>query len=268
MRLSISHVTSYRYENPVQYSIQQIRLVPSSTPTQAVVNWDLSAPGKLDGSTDAYGNTVQTLVLTRPISEMSFTVSGEVETTALQDGRLLEGPGRIPLEHFTCATKLTESDESIHALAASVSSLTTPDKLVDLAQIIQQQVAYQSGITEVTSTAAQALALGVGVCQDHSHLLIACCRSRGIPARYVSGYIDPGDVPHAASHAWADVWLTGFGWISVDVTHGRYASGQYCRIAVGRDYDAAAPVRGMRVGGGVEEMQVDVQVHAHMPDQQ
>lgn len=260
MRLSIRHETTYRYDAPVQYSIQQLRLVPGSGPVQVVVRWDVQAPGKIDTATDAYGNTVQTLVMTRPLSEMRIAVHGEVETTPMNDGRLLEGPGRIPLEHFTCATRLTEADEAVRELAANAGPLDRPAALVDLAQRIQSRVAYRSGITQVTSTAAEALALGQGVCQDQSHLFIACCRARGVPARYVSGYIDPGDVPHAASHAWADAWLGEAGWVSVDVTHGRYASGPYCRVAVGSDYGSAAPVRGMRVGGGVEAMTVDVQV--------
>ncbi|GAA4340569.1 transglutaminase family protein [Pigmentiphaga soli] len=260
MRMSIRHVTSYRYDSPVQYSIQQLRLVPVSTPSQVVVDWDFSAPGKLDASIDAYGNTVRTLVLMRPTTEISFAVRGEVDTTPLRDGRLLEGPGRIPLEHFTCATRLTEPDDAIRALASRFDGLDTPARLLDLAAAIGERMAYQPGITEVGSTAAQALALGQGVCQDYAHLLIACCRTLGLPARYVSGYIDAGDVSQAASHAWADVWLGDSGWVSVDALHARFASEHYCRIAVGRDYDAAAPVRGMRVGGGGESMAVDVSV--------
>jgi transglutaminase-like putative cysteine protease len=124
-------------------------------------------------------------------------------------------------------------------------------------------VGYRPGLTEVTSTAAQALTLGNGVCQDHAHLMLACCRARGVPARYVSGYIDPGDVPLSASHAWVDVWLDG-GWVSVDVTHAAFASGKYCRLAVARDYEAAAPVRGSRVGGKEEKMDVDVSVSTEM----
>ena len=133
--------------------------------------------------------------------------------------------GPIPLEHFTCATRLTEADAAIRELAQSVPTLTSSASLIELSGQIVQRVKYNSGITEVTSTAAQALELGNGVCQDHAHLMLACCRVRGIPARYVSGYIEPGEVspqdasvaaPHGASHAWVDVWLEGKGWISVD----------------------------------------------------
>ncbi len=121
---------------------------------------------------------------------------------------------------------------------------------------------YQSGITEVTSTAAHALELGRGVCQDHAHLFIACCRARGVPARYVSGYVDPGHDEEAASHAWADVWVEGEGWVSVDVTHRVFARERHCRLAIGRDYLSAAPVRGVRTGGGDETLHVEVSVRS------
>ena len=117
-------------------------------------------------------------------------------------------------------------------------------------------------MTEVTSTAAHALEAGRGVCQDHAHLFIACCRAAGVPARYVSGYVDPGHDEPAASHAWAEAWIYGAGWVSVDVTHRTLARGRYCRLAIGRDYLSAAPVRGMRIGGGDESLGVTVAVRA------
>ena len=96
--------------------------------------------------------------------------------------------------------------------------------------------------------------------------MLACCRARGIPARYVSGYIEPGRGRRSgASHAWVDVWLDGKGWISVDVTHAAFASEIYCRLAVARDYEAAAPVRGRRIGGLEEKLKVSVTVSAQAP---
>ncbi len=136
--------------------------------------------------------------------------------------------------------------------------------LIALSERIVERVGYHPGVTEVTSTAAQALELGNGVRQDHAHLMLACCRARGVPARYVSGYIEPGDVPHAASHAWVDVWLDG--WVSVDVTHAAFASEIYCR---GRPWRVItrppAPVRGRRIGGREEQLNVSVTVSASTP---
>jgi transglutaminase-like putative cysteine protease len=137
------------------------------------------------------------------------------------------------------------------------------NELLTLAEAIRGSVAYQSGATAVTTTAADALSLGRGVCQDHAHLFLACCHVHGIPARYVSGYIDPGTTAHAESHAWVDAWVDEVdfsGWVSIDVTHAKFASDSHCRLAVGRDYDSAAPVRGVRTGGGTETLSVKVSV--------
>ena len=260
MYLTIRHDTSYRYESTVHYSIQQLRLTPSSGASQIVRRWTLDAPGKLDSTFDAYGNVLHTLVLNKQHDEIRVHVSGEVDTFALIDGRLGDDAGAIPLEHFTCATRLTDCDPAIRELAASVPSLDKPAALIALAEKIIDRVQFETGATGVTSTASQALALGKGVCQDHAHLMLACCRARGIPARYVSGYIEPGEVTHGASHAWVDVWVDGKGWISIDVTHAAFASELYCRLAVARDYEAAAPVRGRRIGGLEEQLKVSVTV--------
>jgi transglutaminase-like putative cysteine protease len=271
MYLTIRHDTSYRYEATVHYSIQQLRLTPASGSAQVVRRWSIDAPGKLDATFDAYGNVLHTLVINKPHSEIRLHVSGEVDTIPLVDGLLRDAVGPIPLEHFTCATRLTDADAAIRELAASVPTLESPASLIELSEQIVQRVKYHSGVTEVTSTAAQALALGNGVCQDHAHLMLACCRARGIPARYVSGYIDSGEAAphgassaahHGASHAWVDVWLDGKGWISIDVTHAAFASEIYCRLAVARDYEAAAPVRGRRIGGLEEQLKVAVTVTA------
>jgi transglutaminase-like putative cysteine protease len=105
----------------------------------------------------------------------------------------------------------------------------------------------------------RAFARGRGVCQDHAHVFIAGCRTAGIPARYVSGYVYSGEDGEVASHAWVDAWLgKDQGWTSIDVTHRKLANGNHCRLAVGRDYLDACPVRGVRRGGGAEEMQVAV----------
>jgi len=262
MYLTIRHDTVYRYEAMVHYSIQQLRLTPSSGAAQTVRRWLLDAPGKLDATFDAYGNVLHTLVLNKPHQEIHVEVSGEVETVRLLDGRLGDPAGPIPLEHYTCATRLTDVDPALCDLAHAAPPLTSAAALIELAERIIERVSFKPGVTEVTSTAAQALALGQGVCQDHAHLMLACCRARGVPARYVSGYIDPGDVPHAASHAWVDVWLAGPGWVSVDVTHATFASGGYCRLAAARDYEAASPVRGRRIGGFGERLDVSVEVSA------
>jgi transglutaminase-like putative cysteine protease len=130
-----------------------------------------------------------------------------------------------------------------------------------LALAVRGVMDYVPGVTEVSDTAAHAFHLQRGVCQDHAHVMIACCRSLGIPARYVSGYLLTARDDHIASHAWVDVWLARHErWFSIDVTNGVPGGLQHCRLAVGRDYLDACPVRGVRRGGGAETMSAKVEV--------
>lgn len=258
MRLDIHHETRYRYTAPVHYSIQHLRLTPRAESRQRVLAWRIEAPGKLSRGVDAYGNVAHTMVLAAPHDEIRVIVAGSVEVDA---SPLAAGPRDLSPLVFTVSTPLTEAEATIRAFAARhLERARRATDLISLAEAICGAVAYESGVTEVTSTSAQALAIGRGVCQDHAHLFIACCRALDIPARYVSGYVDPGHDEPAASHAWADAWIEGEGWISVDVTHRVLALDRHCRLAVGRDYLSAAPVRGSRTGGGEESMHVAVAV--------
>jgi len=237
-------------------------VTPASGASQLVRHWRVAAPGKLDAARDAYGNALHTLVLTKPHGEIHVSVAGEVVTQALPDGRLFDEAGPIPLEHFTCATPLTMPDAAIRALAHRVPSLDTPASLIALAERIGESVQYRNGPAYAAGTAAQALASGFGDARDFAHLLLACCRARGVPARCVSGYFDAGATEAVAAHAWTDVWAE-HGWVSVDATQAAFAGERHCRLAVARDYEAAAPVRGSRVGGKEETLSVHIGIDAH-----
>lgn len=265
MRVAIQHETIYRYTAPVHYSIQQLRLTPRLDPNQRALQWRIDVPGRIQRFVDAYGNITHTMVLSAEHDHIRIVVAGTIDIEPLRDGRVsaasdTPGANLSPLV-FTVATPLTAVDESIRAFAARYVNAQGRDAdFVNLAGAICDVVQYQSGSTEVTSTATQALALGHGVCQDHAHIFLACCHAVGVPARYVSGYVHPGDTQHAASHAWVDVWTEADGWISIDVTNRQYASERHCRLAIGRDYMSAAPVRGVRTGGGEESLEVRVAV--------
>ena len=266
MILTIRHETTYQYSRPLAYTIQQLHLTPRIEPQQRALSWQISTPGQCHAYTDAYGNLSQMLTINGKHQALSLVVQGSVETIYPYQGRLNLVDTLSPLL-FTMPTRLTEADPTIVELAAaSLPDRGTPAAtrhLLQLAENIAGKVAYESGATEVTTTAIAALTLGRGVCQDHAHLYLACCHAWDIPARYVSGYIDPGTTGHAASHAWVDAWVVDSdfsGWVSIDVTHARLMTDAYCRLAIGRDYDSAAPVRGVRQGGGTETLRVDVQI--------
>lgn len=259
MRLHIRHLTNYRYDDPVAYSIQQLRLTPRSDVNQQTLRWQLQTPGHPRAQTDAHGNTVHTLVLTQAHQEITLLVEGEIETRD-EPTLLPRGNGLSPLAYVANSPLTTPNAEVEEFAHVHLDGLAGRDALQRLMDGVRARLAYQPGVTDVTHSAAEALALGSGVCQDQAHLFIAACRARAIPARYVSGYLYT-DGNHAASHAWADAWLAeADAWISCDVTHACFADGRFCRLAVGKDYLDASPVRGMRTGGNGETMHVNVLV--------
>lgn len=261
MRHVIKHSTRYRYSTAVGYSIQVLRLTPRQDEHQRLLRWHIDAPGPLAQQVDAYGNITHTLTLTQPHESIEVHVTGQVEVDALPDGAIPREDSRLPIQAFCISTALTHCDSTIRSFArdALPDGLREPDDALALAAAIGRRVAYEPGITNVTTAASQVLELERGVCQDHAHLFLACARGLGRPARYVSGYLYT-TTENMASHAWVDVWWPGKGWVSIDVTNQQYASDHHCRLAVARDYESASPVRGVRNGGGEERMQVDVWV--------
>jgi transglutaminase-like putative cysteine protease len=270
MRLFIRHETIYRYSKPIAYTIQQLRLSPRNEPHQHTLSWHIATAGRCEAFIDAFGNQGHMLTMTGSHDEIRIVATGSVEVLALDRGRLTSHDALSPLV-FTVPTRLTETTDTIVAFARQyLSKRAGTAELLALAAAICGAVDYQGGATGVTSTAADALECGQGVCQDHAHLFIACCHTLSVPARYVSGYIDPGNTAHAESHAWVDVWVDedGFaGWVTIDVTHAKLAGESHCRLAIGRDYESAAPVRGMRRGGGEESLSVSVNVGQRTTDQ-
>ena len=260
MRARISHRTTYRYQEPVKYTAQTLRLTPRRDGEQHTLAWSIHAPGRRAEQMDAHGNITHLLTLEEPHREISIVVTGIVEITRTRDV-LREQGGLSPLAYLA-PTALTAASDRIIALAREHLQGPGParQQLYELAKGVCASVSYRPGTTTVEDPAAAALERGEGVCQDQAHVLIACCRSMGIAARYVSGYLcAAGQAAETASHAWAEVWLPDAqGWHGIDVTHEQPVGVAHCRLAVGRDYLDAAPVRGVRRGGGPEVMDVSV----------
>lgn len=263
MRLRVRHVTRYAYDAPVPYGLQQLRLTPRSGTLQDVLRWELHTDdaAELLGYRDHNGDAVR-LVAVEGAREIVLTAEGEVETAEGRAGVLGGHDGPLPLWSFLRPTSLTAPDEAIARLAASIPGTPdAPDWGHALVRTIRDRVAYRIGATEPGTTAAAALAAGHGVCQDHAHLFAAAARSRGLPARYVSGYLTMDDrVDQDATHAWAEMHLPGIGWTGYDVSNGISPDGRYIRLAAGLDYAEAAPVRGTLFGGAGETLTVQVQV--------
>ena len=253
MRISIDHLTRYTYEAPVRYSTQYLRLTPASNAHQRVLEWKLEAPATPLELRDGYGNILHLLTIIKPVTEIVIRSGGVVETSGAIDGAV-DGVTLSPLVYCR-STPLTRADGPLAEFAEHYRRPSvTLSTLQDLAGAVLEHLPFQPGVTVVHSTAAEAFEAGRGVCQDHAHVFIACCRQISVPARYVSGYLYLPDTDEpVASHAWAEAWV-GDRWRSFDITNGCPASERHVRIAVGADYRDASPVRGMRRGGGEEHM--------------
>ncbi|CAA7615976.1 transglutaminase family protein [Magnetospirillum sp. UT-4] len=270
MRLSIEHQTDYGYSAPTVYSIQYVRLSPREESIQRTLSWRLDTPGQATPWRDGFGNLVHVVVQTRRHDALHIHVSGEVETTETH-GIVPETGGGLPPGAFLRETPLTMVDDTIRDFASRFEAFRARGRLPALHALmagISEAVAYVPGDTHVHSCGSEALAQGSGVCQDHAHVFIACCRVWGIPARYVSGYLHTSaeDGRHLSTHAWAEALVEDLGWVSFDPSNRQSATQAYVRLAVAFDYQGAAPVRGVRLGGGHEEMNVRVQVE-HLADQ-
>ena len=176
-------------------------------------------------------------------------------------------PGR---EHFEPAVEFVQPSPYVprlpelraYALASFRPGCSVAVGALDLMHRVHADFAYQSLSTQVDTPLAEVFGQRRGVCQDFAHLLIACCRCVGIPARYVSGYLyDRSNGPYdvLATHAWVEAHV-GSGWLGLDPTHRRMVTDHYVRIAIGRDYGDAAPVRGFYKGTAKEKMSVKVRI--------
>ncbi len=265
MILTIQHVTRYHYDRPARAVVQSHRLTPSRFDGQKVIAWAVSVSGGRKGGEfrDGAGDLIQGWTIPGPVEVVEVSVQGVVETTDLS-GMLRGHREIIQPEAYLRTTFATAADDALRALANGV---TEDDPLAlshGLSRAVSQAIAYKPGVTEVHTTAAQALIQGEGVCQDHAQVLVALARHRGLPARYVSGYLSAestGPAPEAA-HAWAEIFLTGYGWIGFDPANSCCPDARYLRIGSGMDAKEAAPIRGVARGTGTESLSVTVAVQA------
>lgn len=268
MLLSIRHATHYRFSRPAHYTVEYLRLTPRSDSSQRVHRWSLAAPGRTTQQVDGFGNTLHILVRDDIHEENSIVVEGLVESVDTV-GVVAHHPAEdhLPREIYLRPTLLTRPVGPVQDLAAPLGPAFAADPLDALHRLsraVAKAVTYRKGMTDVETTATQALEAGVGVCQDQAHVFAAAARLLGAPTRYVSGYVHvAGDkADETASHAWVESWVDDLGWVAFDVTNEICANDAHVRLAVGTDYLSCAPVRGIRSGGGEETMTVQVTVAA------
>ncbi|MBL4916293.1 transglutaminase family protein [Szabonella alba] len=264
MLLSVDHVTRYFYDQPVRAVVQSHRLTPSVFEGQKVLDWQVTVTDGLPGGAfrDGAGDRVQGWSVQGPLTEIEVRVTGRVETFDLAGVLRGHRESVSPLCYLD-DTMPTRADTALVELARNAmgeeATLAAAHRLSDA---VADAIRWTPGVTEACTTAAEALALGEGVCQDHAHALIAVARASGLPARYVSGYLMSGSegATGDAAHAWAEIWIEGLGWVGFDPTNRCCPDDRYIRLGSGMDAQEAAPIRGVARGAGQESLDVSVAV--------
>jgi len=263
MRLAIRHETHYDYDTPLAYSAQRLHLWPVDFAAQTTVSWSISAPGfdRALAYTDGFGNRVHMVTFDNIEGPVAIVAEGLVDVSdvsGLVKGLACAAPDAV----FLRQTRPTTATQALRALAEK--QFAGRGVLAGLHALMAEthaRVAYELGATHAHTTAAEAFADGRGVCQDHAHIFIAACRSAGIPARYVTGYLVTGQgASSTAAHAWAEALVPDLGWVGFDPANAKCPTDSYVRVAAGLDAAGVAPIRGSRRGGNTERMRVEVRV--------
>lgn len=265
MLLHVAHETTYHFDRAVPGALQELRLTPNAGPTQQVESWSVEVVGGVHevAFDDHHGNRVHLISLEPDVDELQVRAAGTIAT--VDTGGVLVAQGRAPLWLYQRSTELTETGPRLDALLADFDSPADPiERLHALSGLVADAVSYESGWTNATTNSEQALAAGKGVCQDHTHVLTTALRQLGYSARYVSGYLHLPDQTNPddqqASHAWAEVWVDGLGWLGLDASNGISPDERYVRLATGLDYRDAAPILGLRFGDAQESFDVALHV--------
>lgn len=264
MRIQISHKTTYIYNEPAKSTIQHLRLTPRNYDGQHVSQWriDVDRDCRLRAAEDAYGNILHRLTSEEQHTSISTLVVGEVttfDTAGIVSGAIERFPTIFYLRNSPLTIVGSELIDFSHNVAVTKKSQL--DQMHELLDALHKTMIFDADATHAATTAITAFDLKKGVCQDFAHIFIACARLLNTPARYVSGYFLRNDTQsQIAGHAWAEVFIEDLGWIGFDPAHGVCPDERYVRLAVAPDYIGAAPIRGARMGGGEEKMDVQISV--------
>jgi transglutaminase-like putative cysteine protease len=290
----VRHETRYEYAADVVHSHHLLHLVPRPAPYQECLEHEISITPenhrRVNGL-DAFGNPLIRIELAQPHRELTVVSEMEIEVHArpavsletaepwekVRDAFSYRGawPSRDQLDaarfrhespHVRLKQSFTDYSEACFPRGRPILACAEA-----LSAKLHADIKYAPGVTDVTTSPTEVLETRRGVCQDFAHFMISCLRSRGLPARYVSGYLrtnatqaDSAEklVGDAASHAWVAVWSPPYGWIEFDPTNGCFAGTDHIAVAWGRDFGDVSPLRGVILGGAHHKLSVTVLVES------
>ena len=277
MRLAVLHRTVFNYGMPVTNSVNTLHLEPRTFPYQKTISSLIRVipATRMRRFTDLFQNITHHFELPGPHTRLEIESRIRVHNLPLDisaASRAASTDGYRDLSireqiwpYLQESRWVSRHPEVWHQAIDITREFTTIyEQAMALMKWIHQEFTYDPSATQVNTHLEEAFGLRRGVCQDFTHVMLGLCRAVGIPARYASGYLYNGPrdtlVGAQASHAWAEVYLPAAGWIGFDPTNNTLADERYVKIAVGRDYEDVAPVRGSYLGSGHCRMEVTVEV--------
>jgi transglutaminase-like putative cysteine protease len=264
MNYTIKQTTQYNYDGPVKHSINQCILKPLNDQEQQCLSYTFTVEPEAEvfDYIDYWGNTVETFYMKEPHHDLKITTQALVSVNrSFPNGQLQlyktdSEVYQMKYAEYLRKTPFTDiSDSDLDQITLNMwqDAADMLDYANKVNAYIYETYSYESGSTNVESTAQDMVRDKKGVCQDFTHLMLSMCRYRGVAARYVSGFVYCGQNSamrgDAAMHAWVEVALPGIGWVGLDPTNKVYALNQHIRVAVGRDYKDIIPVKGVYMGG-------------------
>lgn len=287
MRYSISHKTIYEYNNIVSVSHHVIRLQPRTLSYQRNLKYHLQAeplPARMDSHQDYYGNNLSFLAIEGPHRQLIVSSQCQVEVLAKPAVAPADTPAWENMRElcrgdaYNCAVEACEfafpspliplrMDFAQYAAPAFSGGRPFLEAAMELMRKIHHDFKFDPAATTVATPLEQVFRERRGVCQDFAHLQIACLRALGLPARYVSGYLETVPPPGRSkllgadsSHAWIQIWCGAGGWIDLDPTNNLLPAERHITVGWGRDFADVSPLRGVLVGSGSHQLKVEVDV--------
>jgi transglutaminase-like putative cysteine protease len=265
--LELTFETTYSYQFAALGGVTALRLRPAVHPGVNILRAgvDVSPGARTLSYRDGWGTEVDVVELAGKHELARFEMHTVVETLPQ------EYPAAPPAPHEVFVYSADSGRVRVSAVAALGWSMLSGElawpSVESVLRWFPQRFVYQVGATDASTPVEVFLEQGSGVCQDFAHALLALLRSWGWCARYVSGYMFTGDegssrIEAEAMHAWVEVYRPGFGWVGLDPTTGDYTDERYVPVGRGRDYDDVRPIRGVIVGGGMQQQSARLTIQA------
>ena len=296
MIFNVKHTTKYEYNAPVIYCHNIATLRPRESKGQQLLDYKIQItpqPAEISERIDFFGNYITRFSIQTEHIELKVTTKSKIvrDYAQFQDSFFSEACRGITLDQTLLALRSTDPDildarqyilESIfigraddnirdYAEVSFKRNRSVFDAAFELMQRIYTDFQFVSGFTSISTPVAEVMKEKKGVCQDFAQIAIACIRSVGLPARYVSGYIETVPpkgkeklVGADASHAWFSIFIPGFGWVDFDPTNNLIPMDQHIVVGWGRDYYDVPPLKGVVYGSGKSKLKVAVDIQAAM----